>query len=154
MWLILNDCLPDHAAGSVSSRVKQPAWAPFLCPAEWGSTLLLLLLVSLCISLPLSSYWTHWMICPLVHSQGENWQNRTLAGALRGCVMPVSEVGGNTRVHIWHDLFEFTEWKGHFTGIFLGPFQWDKGSVSVKLPAVAPAVPLTEAGNIIYNIVS
>lgn len=56
--------------------------------------------------------------------------------------MPVSEVGGNTRVHIWHDLFESTKWKGHFTGIFLGPFQWDKGSISVKLPAVAPAVPL------------
>lgn len=32
IWLILNDCLPDHGAGCqlyfFSSRVKQPAWAP------------------------------------------------------------------------------------------------------------------------------
>lgn len=152
MWLILNDCLPDHAAGSVSSRVERPAWAPFLSPAEWASTLCCCWCLFVHHFHLLSSYRTRWMIRPLVRSQEENWQNRPLAGAAG--LMPVSEVGGNTRVHIWHDLFESTEWKGHFTGIFLGPFQWDKGSVSVKLPAVAPAVSLMEAGNITYNVVS
>ncbi len=33
--------------------------------------------------------YTHSMICPLVYSQKKNWQNKTLARVLQGCVMPV-----------------------------------------------------------------
>lgn len=125
----------------LDSSVKQPARAPFLCPVEWHYSLLV------------SLYWTlhpHWMICTLVCSQKKDWQNKTLAWVLQGCVMPAPEVGGNTRVHIWHDWSEFAKWKGHFKGIFLGPFQCDKGSVSVKLPVLM----LLKTENITYNMVS
>lgn len=58
------------------SSVKQLAWATFLYPAEWRATLC----------------WYHypvqlrWMICSLVWSQKRDWQNKTLAWVLQGCV--------------------------------------------------------------------
>lgn len=78
---------------------------------------------------------TQWMICRSGYGQKKIWQNKSLAGALQGCVMPAPEVGGDKRAHTY-DLFEFAKWKRYFTGIFLGPFHCDKGYVSVKLPAV------------------
>lgn len=157
VWLIPNHCLPDHGAGCqlylFGFRVKQPSRAPLLCPVEWSSTLCryLFFFFFFLYHLHTVQLVAAKLICPLVYSQKKRTDKTKLwQECCRVVWCQCLRWVGNTRVHIWHDLFDFTKWKGHFTGIFLGPFQWDTDALSVKLSAVA----LTQVKNITSNTVS
>lgn len=123
LWLIPNHCLPDNSTGCqvhvFNSRVKQPAWVPLLCLAKWGSPLrrryLFLSITST--RCAVTGRYTHWMICPLVCGQKKNWQNKN-SGKKRGRVVRCQRLRWveTPRVHIWHDLFEFSKWKEHIMG--------------------------------------
>lgn len=132
-WLILNDCLPVRAVGCLLSIfwLERKAGVGASSSAMLNETPLCWCLSEYHLR-SLGSYWMvdslnheYVMICALVRRQKKELakQNSGRAGAPLGCVVLVSEVGGNTRVHIWHDLFDFTKWKGHFMGIFLSRFQ-------------------------------
>lgn len=111
-----------------------------------GSILLNDALLSACITYTVC-YWTLRSLDDLSSGlQPEKEVTKQTSGwRAAPCVMPSSEVDEDSVYTL--GLF-CLKYKGHFTGIFLGPFQKDKGSQSGKFPAVPPAVSPTRLLNI------
>lgn len=106
---------PRRWMSTFDSRVKQPAWAPTGALACW------MRLYSLLLPFHRSLKLFH-CLSPGPKPKKETDKTKLWQERLRCCAMPVSEVGGDARVHIRRDLFEFAKWKGALYGDFPGSF--------------------------------